>query len=409
LLQPTQALIKARSRLATSNYTRSAPNHCGAFFYSIFVRINHGNTEYTPGSQPSPLGADSGNPLAEDIDTSFDNATQTPPARGWSDSQQATLDEIEHLESLQNSGNISPGQQLRLLELKVQFLGQVGAITPAQLKKVSAQINDLQARLDVCMSASQTDPNALSELLSDLKDIGVTTEGSPLAQKHEALTANPNLSLESRLRFTAAHEQQMADSYADGSSERTMHLNRVSYLTDVADKLKYSEGSLGTMNMEDLEKINFADLKALDPTTLRAEADLFKELATRREAELRELYAEQGLSAEEIDIKIADDPLLGYFNARSEIATKAATALDGDVSPMDRVRIGTDYFADVAKADDVFYTDMATLAAANKDDTNKALYESKASEARDRLGVINRIAQTLISMLAQVSTDAARG
>ena len=182
------------------------------------------------------------------------------------------------------------------------------------------------------------------------EEFGVTTEGSPLAQKHAALTANPNLSLESRLRFTAAHEQQMADSYADGSSERTMHLNRVSYLTDVADKLKYSEGSLGTMNMEDLEKINFADLKALDPTTLRAEADLFKELATRREAELRELYAEQGLSAEEIDIKIAEDPLLGYFNARSEIATKAATALDGDVSPMDRVRIGTDYFADVAKA-----------------------------------------------------------
>ena len=47
-----------------------------------------------PDSQPSPLGADSDNPLAEDIDTSFDNATQTPPARGWSDSQQATLDEI---------------------------------------------------------------------------------------------------------------------------------------------------------------------------------------------------------------------------------------------------------------------------------------------------------------------------
>ena len=362
-----------------------------------------------PDSQPSPLGADSGNPLAEDIDTSFDNATQTPPARGWSDSQQATLDEIEHLESLQNSGNISPGQQLRLLELKVQFLGQVGAITPTQLKEASAQIKDLQVRLDECMSASQTDANVLGKLLSDLKDIGVTTEGSPLANKHAALIADSNLSLESRLRFTAAHEQQMADSYADGSSERTMHLNRVDYLTDVADKLKYSEGSLGATEMKDLEKINFADLKALDPTTLRAEADLFKEFATRREAELRGLYAGKGLSAEEIDKKIAEDPLLGYFNARSEIATKAATALDGDVSPMDRVRIGTDYFADVAKADDVFYTDMATLAAANKDDSNKSRFESMASEARDRLGVINRIAQTLISMLAQVSTDAVRG
>ena len=81
-----------------------------------------------PDSQPSPLGADSDNPLAEDIDTSFDNATQTPPARGWSDSQQATLDEIEHLESLQNSGNIYPGPPLRVLELKVEFVGQVRAM-----------------------------------------------------------------------------------------------------------------------------------------------------------------------------------------------------------------------------------------------------------------------------------------
>lgn len=388
-------------------------------------------------AQASALGgAGSGKPdgvLAKQVDTLYDAATLNhTPKGGWSESQ---LDLKAEIEALECKGVVSVCDQLQIAELKLDFVESVASKMPNSnaskffsglSQNLSSEVKTLSTELDQMFDTSNekltvTEVNAL---IDKLESEGITVRGgnntseelnrpalakqaSSLVKLRETLTAEPTRTMESTFRDASRHQTEKAGSLPEGSREKLDCLKKADYLHSAAEQLKHSETLLGNSDRINYEQLTHAELKAVDPESLKAEGKFFSGLASKREVQLNATLAAAGTPAADIPAAIAADPLLQYYDSRSGIAGKRGAELgeSGLTTASGKVlSVGTafNYAADVAKSDQVFYYSMSQDAAQRGDAESKAKFDTMASEASDRIGVISRAAQTLIGMMTGV-------
>lgn len=369
--------------------------------------------------------------LFKQADTFYDGVVGKPPKGGWTAAQLNIKDEIEALES---SSVNSVSNQLRATELKLDFVKTCVPNLDTQnskffsnlADKLSVNLRTLSNELDSMFDSDNTavtltEVNSLIQQLQDegfevpcssatsqeLSNSSLLKFASPLVQLRESLTATPTVSMESMFTHAIKHNEEKAYSLTDGSKERTALLSKNEYLASAKEQLKNSEHLLGDADLLNYENLTFSDLLAVTPESLKVESSLFKRLAEVRTTELRKSHASVGNTEAHVTTALKSDPLLNYYQGRFDLAEKKAPALaslkfDTASGKILTVASVFDYAVNVAKSDQVFYYSLSQEAATNGDAESKSKFDTMASEASDRIGVLNKGAQTFISMLTSM-------
>lgn len=367
----------------------------------------------------------------DQADFLYDGAVGKPPKGGWTDAQLKIKDEIE---SLEKSSVNSVSNQLRITELKLDFAKTCASKQDTQSSKfvlnladkLSGTLRTLSSELDNMFDSGNTavtltEVNTLIQQLQDegfevaassatsqeLHNTSLTKFASSLVNLRESLTANPTVSMESMFTHAIAYNNEKANSLTEGSKERTALLNKVEYLASAKEQLTNSEYLLGDADLLNYENLTFSDLLAVTPESLKVESNLFKQMAEVRTTELRKSHVAAGNTEAHITTALKSDPLLNYYKGRSDLAEKKAPALasvdfDTASGKIQTVASVFGYAVDVAKSDQVFYYSLSQEAAKNGDAESKSKFDTMASEASDRIGVLNKGAQTFISMLTSM-------
>lgn len=369
--------------------------------------------------------------LFKQADFFYDGVVGKPPKVGWTAAQLKIKDEIETLES---SSVNSVSNQLRATELKLDFVKtcvpnmgtQNSKFSSGLADKLSVTLRTLSSELDCMFDSDNTavtlkEVNSLIQQLQDegfevpcssatsqeLSNTSLVKFASPLVHLRESLTATPTVSMESMFTHAIAYNDEKANSLTEGSKERTALLNKNDYLASAKEQLRNSEYLLGDADLLNYENLTFSDLLAVTPESLKVESNLFKRLAEVRTTQLRASHVSAGNTEAHITTALKADPLLNYYQGRSELAEKEASSLatvdfataSGKIQTVASV---FGYAVDVAKSDQVFYYSLSQEAATNGDAESKSKFDTMASEASDRIGVLNKGAQTFISMLTSM-------